>query len=89
MIGQDYTLNCDAQFQDTTDQVTFAWLGPDGDPVPTTDTRRVETQGLNSQLQFLPIQESHAGNYTCQVSLDSNNAVGLTNRAEVEASGKD
>ena len=87
MIGQNYTLNCNVQFLGITGQIAFVWRSPDGNSVPTTtDTRRIDTQGLNSQLQFLPIQEFHAGNYTCQVISD--NSVGLTNRAEVVASSK-
>ena len=57
---------------------SFQWLGPDGMNVITTDslmitgtTSDVMSSGSThtSILQFDPLQSSHEGNYTCQVTV--------------------
>ena len=53
----------------------FAWVRPpNGRPLPS-DTRMVMSSGIlsgfayTSILQFDPLQSSHEGNYTCQVTV--------------------
>ena len=72
--GEQYRLTCRVQ---STDTPTFSWFGPpNGGPLPSDpdDTRMVSdvmSSGSThtSILQFNPLNSSHEGNYTCQVTV--------------------
>ena len=72
--GEHYELTCTIQ---STDTPTFSWTGPpNGGPLSSgnSDTRMVSdvmSSGSThtSILQFDPLQSSHEGNYTCQVTV--------------------
>ena len=49
------------------DQPVFTWLDSTGNPVP---SEMINTAGSVSTLVFSPLVASHAGNYTCVVSLE-------------------
>ena len=67
--GEQYTLTCSASVDGTTDTPSFQWLGPDGMMVTTTDSLMITDTPSSSILQFDPLQSSHEGNYTCQVTV--------------------
>ena len=48
---------------------SFQWLGPDDTMVTTTDSLMITATPSSSILQFDPLQSSHEGNYTCQVTV--------------------
>ena len=49
------------------DQPVFSWLDSTGSPVP---SEMINMAGSVSTLVFSPLAASHAGNYTCVVSLE-------------------
>ena len=51
---------------ESTNQSNIAWLDPMNDPVP---SEMVNTTDSVSTLAFSPLAASHAGTYTCVVSL--------------------
>ena len=74
--GEQYQMNCTIQ---STVIPTFSWTGPpNGGALPSdsSDTRMVSdvmSSGSThtSILQFDPLQSSHEGNYTCQVTVET------------------
>ena len=85
IVGQDSTLNCIIILQPPSSQPSIEWLGANGGPVPTNDTRNIISQGSNSSLQFRPPQESHSGNYTCQININNSR---INNVIEVQVNSK-
>ena len=70
--GEAYTLVCSAGGS----TATFQWLGPpDGmTPVDISGSAiSIASNSTTSQLQFMPLQQSHNGSYTCSVSTDGQN----------------
>jgi hypothetical protein len=51
----------------TNDQPVFTWLDPMDNPVP---SEMINTTDSVSTLVFSPLAASHAGTYTCVVSLE-------------------
>jgi hypothetical protein len=51
----------------TNDQPVFTWLDPMDNPVP---SEMINTTDSVSTLVFSPLAASHAGTYTCIVSLE-------------------
>ena len=68
-VGEQYTLTCSASVGGTAVVPSFQWLGPDGTMVTTTDSLMITDTPSSSILQFDPLQSSHEGNYTCQVTV--------------------
>ena len=91
--GEQYQLTCTATVEGSTDTPTFSWLGPpNGGPLPSGvgDTRMVSdvmSSGSThtSILQFDPLQSSHGGMYTCQVTVGT---VTETRSTQVTVEGK-
>ena len=80
-VRVNFTLTCLVQIDGTDNLPEFSLLGP---AVSDPGTRIVEFDN-SSQLQFLPTQESFAGKYTCQVSL---NNITIDETIEVQVIGK-
>ena len=66
--GEIYSLECSATVTGSTDQPTITWLDPMNNPVP---SGMVATTGSMSTLTFNPLSASHAGTYTCRVTVGS------------------
>ena len=71
--GEQYQLTCTFT-SSLTNTPSISWLGPpNGKTLPGVggDTRMVKSSGSahTSILQFDPLQSSHEGNYTCQVTV--------------------
>ena len=74
-VGRQYQLTC--TFIGSIHTATFLWFGPPNDgtlPSDNSETRMVSdvmSSGSThtSILQFDPLQSSHEGNYTCQVTV--------------------
>ena len=49
------------------DQPIFTWFNPMDNPIP---SEMINTTDSVSTLVFSPLAASHAGNYTCVVSLE-------------------
>ena len=71
IAGEAYTLVCSAGGS----TATFQWLGPpDGmTPVDSSSTISIGSNSTTSLLQFMPLQQSHNGSYTCSVSTGGQN----------------
>ena len=73
ITGGQYQLTC--TFITTSNSTTsFSWFGPPNGgifPSDNSDIRMVMSSGSThtSILQFDPLQSSHEGNYTCQVTV--------------------
>ena len=71
--GSSYTLNCTV----TSDfRPIIEWIGPDGNPVNSTDSITVDEPVYDSNntyvsLRFPALRTSQAGRYTCQSVLNS------------------
>ena len=70
--GEQYQLTCTVN--GTTTTPTFSWADRTNDRIMNTNTRMVSdvmSSGSThtSILQFDPLQSSHEGNYTCQVTV--------------------
>ena len=65
--GESYSLECTVTVTGSDDQPTITWL----DPMNSTVSSGVETTGSMSTLTFNSLAVSHAGIYTCRVTLDS------------------
>ena len=95
--GETYSLMCSATLRANRNpplpdpnipSPTFGWFfGPNGnDPLPPslTPTPTVLSSGIyTSTLQFFPLSQSHAGNYTCRLGAGS-----LENSARLTVDGK-
>ena len=64
--GQLYSLECSAEVNGSTDQVNFTWLDPANDEVP---FEMINATDSTSTLIFDPLSISHAGTYSCRVTL--------------------
>ena len=64
--GEEFTLECSVGGY----KGIFQWLGPpDGNtPFVESTSRSIMSNLTTSQLQFRPIQQSHGGSYSCDVS---------------------
>ena len=77
--GETYSMTCRATlyYRDPSSPLpTFEWFfGPNGNtPLPSglTPTPTLLSSGAyTSTLQFSPLSQSHAGNYTCQLGVGS------------------
>ena len=68
-VGQTYMLVCSATVTGSTNQPTkFTWLDPMNNPVPSGMITTYTASSI-STLTFSPLTVSHAGNYTCRVSV--------------------
>ena len=87
IVGVDYVVGCDVEFQPPTAtvDVSYMWLDSDGNvlPVDGADSRSVSTEG---ELEFLPSKQFHAGEYTCMVT--TVNGVSMPSSAQVEVNRK-
>ena len=66
IAGDAYHLECSIHMIGSNDQPIFTWLDPMDDPVP---PEMINTTDSVSTLVFSPLATSHAGTYTCVVSL--------------------
>ena len=66
IAGETYHLECSISTTGSNDQPMFTWLDPMDDPVP---SEMINTADSVSTLVFSPLAASHAGTYTCVVSL--------------------
>ena len=73
--GERYSLECSAAVNGSTDQAIFTWLDPVNNEVP---LEMINSTDYTSTLTFDPLSISHAGTYTCRVTLD-----GLEKRASL------
>ena len=64
--GETYSLMCSATVNGSSDQPTITWLDPMNSPVL---SEMVTTIGNMSTLTFNPLADSHAGTYTCRVTV--------------------
>jgi hypothetical protein len=64
VAGEMYHLECSIG---TNDQPVFTWLDPADNPVP---SEMINTTDSVSTLVFSPLAASHAGTYTCIISLE-------------------
>ena len=64
--GQTYRLVCSATVTGSTEQPTFTWLDPINNLVP---SGMITTTDSMSTLTFSPLTVSHAGTYTCRVTV--------------------
>ena len=63
IVGENLTLQCSAE--GAGDFLTqIKWLN-----LQLTDGMNIQTNGPNIQLQFIPLQASHNGVYTCQATV--------------------
>ena len=78
IAGEQFNLTCSASVDGTAVVPSFQWLGPDGMNMITTDSLVITgtTSGVMSGsfthasiLQFDPLQSSHEGSYTCQITV--------------------
>ena len=67
IAGETYHLECSIGMTGSNDQpIVFIWLDSMDDPVP---SEMINTADSVSTLVFSPLAASHAGTYTCVVSL--------------------
>ena len=71
--GSSYTLNCTVM---SDLRPVIKWIGPDGNPVNSTDSITVDEPVYDSNktyvsLRFLALRTSQAGRYTCHSVLNS------------------
>ena len=68
IAGENYTLECSAGGS----MGTFQWLGPSdgGTPIASSGSITITSTSTTSQLQFMPLQQSHNGSYSCSTSSD-------------------
>ena len=64
--GETYHLECSISMTGSNDQPIFTWWDPMDDPV---SLEMINTTDSVSALVFSPLATSHAGTYTCVVSL--------------------
>ena len=64
--GELYGLECSAEVNGSNDQVNFTWLDPTNDVVP---FEMINATDSTSTLIFDPLSISHAGTYSCRVTL--------------------
>ena len=74
IAGEIYSLVCSVTVTGSTEQPTITWL----DPMNNQITSGVVTTGSISTLTFNPLAVSHAGKYTCRVTLGSAEMSGST-----------
>ncbi len=73
--GYEYTYLCSIVLRDgIVGTANLVWVGPDGDPVVTGSNMtvgRAKTVGRKTSLllSFLPLNSTHGGNYSCNVSV--------------------
>ena len=80
IAGTSFSLVCSATVETQTDTPTpnFDWFfGTNNDSLPSGATPTATVMGKNytSTLQFSPLQESHAGMYTCRLGSNARLAV--------------
>ena len=82
IAGTSFSLVCSATVETQTDTPTpnFDWFfGPNNDSLPSGATPAATVMGNNysvtSTLQFSPLQDSHAGMYTCRLGSNARLAV--------------
>ena len=68
IAGEMYSLVCSATVTGSTDRPSFAWHDEMNILIP---SERINTTGYSSTLTFNPLTASHAGRYTCTVTLGS------------------
>ena len=66
VTGEIYRLECSISMTESNHQPVFTWLDSTGNPVP---SEMINITDSVSTLVFSPLAASHAGNYTCIVSL--------------------
>jgi hypothetical protein len=64
--GELFGLECSVEVNGSTDQVNFTWLDPSNDEVP---FEMINATNSTSTLIFNPLSISHAGTYSCRVTL--------------------
>lgn len=64
--GELYSVKCSVEVSGSTDQVNFTWLDPSNDEVP---FEMINATDSTSTLIFDPLSISHAGTYSCRVTL--------------------
>ena len=64
--GELYSLECSVEVSGSSDQVNFTWLDPSNDEVP---LEMINATDSISTLIFDPLSISHAGTYSCRVTL--------------------
>ena len=70
--GQKYTLECNVSIiTGLTDTPTVTWLHPNGTESGDSFTISPDTPPSSSTLTFTPLTISHAGQYTCEGSIES------------------
>ena len=74
IAGEIYSLVCSVTVTGSTEQPTITWL----DPMNNQITSGVVTTGSISTLTFNSLAVSHAGKYTCRVTLGSAEMSGST-----------
>ena len=67
LTGGEYSLVCSAFVNGSSDQLSFAWLTPDNDEL---SSDLFNTTNNSSTLTLDPLSTSHAGTYTCIVTLE-------------------
>ena len=65
--GESYILECSVCVIESTDLPTITWLDPMNNQI--TSGLQVMTTVSGSRLTFNPLTSSHAGSYTCEVSV--------------------
>lgn len=64
--GENYFLEC--YVNGTNSSMSFQWLDNHGTPVINNDSVTITHSAIQSQLQFFPLRQSHAGTYACTAS---------------------
>ena len=72
-LGQPYTLTCDARFASGLGTPTVQWVGPGSSALITTGGDFTVSSTSPYTLTINPLHQSHAGQYTCQATVGSDN----------------
>ena len=85
IAGENYTLECSTGGS----MATFQWMGPPHSRTPVANSSSIHVtiipNSFTSQLQFLPLQQSHNGSYSCHAMTPESSL--LSQPMEIGANG--
>ena len=76
--GESYSLECSACVTESTDTPNITWLDPMNNEINTSEVLNIMITGSMNTLIFNPLAASHAGTYTCRVTLDNATSTATT-----------